>query len=117
MSVSMSGKLPGGDGDGLIKIANRMITEDGTIYVCVALVDCRSVKTDKDSGEQIPTARIRRIEVIDDAGDMKIVRSLLMRALDARSGREALPMEIMNEIDAAFGSEDPDAYREEPGTS
>lgn len=107
MTVSVSGRLPDGDGNGLTAIVSDLVRDPKKLHVCIALVDCRKVTTDADSGEIVPTARLRRIEVILDGEDMKVAENLMRRALDRRTGREALPYDLEQEIRAAF-PEDPE---------
>jgi hypothetical protein len=117
MAISMSGKLPGGDGNGLTAVESRMIDDSNELFVAIAIIDCSKVTINKDTGERTATARARRIEVVLDGEDMRVARRLMMRALDRRTGREALPYSLEEELDSAFGSEDADDYREEPGTT
>jgi hypothetical protein len=114
MSVSMSGKLPSGDGNGLVAVLSELVRETAAQFVTICLVDCKRVTLDKDTGEKIPTVRVRRIEVLLDADDVKIARRLMERALSARTGQETLPYDLAAEIDMAFGSEDVSDYRDEP---
>lgn len=102
MSVSVSGNLPGGDGNGLSAIVSELIRNPKQLHVCIALVDCKKVVTDADSGDVVPTARVRRIEVITGEEDRKLAENLMRRALDARTGREALPYDLEEEIRGAF---------------
>lgn len=102
MSVSVSGNLPGGDGNGLSAIVSDLVRDPKKLHVCICLVDCKKVVTDADSGDVVPTARVRRIEVITDPDDMKLGENLMRRALDRRTGREALPYDLEEEIRGAF---------------
>lgn len=117
MTISVSGKLPAGDGNGLVAILSELVRDDKQVFVGVVLVDGKKITIDRDSGEIVPTVRIRRIEVILDPEDRVICRRLLERALDKRTGREALPYDLAAELDAAFGSEDVTDYQEDPGTA
>ena len=102
MSVSVSGSLPAGDGNGLSAIVSDLIRDPKRLHVCIALVDCKKVTTDADSGDAVPTARVRRIEVITEAEDLRLAENLMRRALDRRTGREALPYDLEVEIRGAF---------------
>jgi len=107
MSVSLAGNLPSGDGNGLQAIVPSLIREPKQLHVCIALVDCVKITTNADSGDVVPTVRVRRMEVIGDAEDMKVAERLMRRALDQRTGREALPYDLEDEIRAAFDAVDP----------
>lgn len=62
--------------------------------------------TDQDTGDTLPTARIRRAEVVRRQ-DLKEAERLVRRALEERSGTTVLPMELEDEITAAFADIDP----------
>lgn len=101
MSVSLSAKLPAGDGNGLETIVYEL--NDATkIHVCLCLVSGKKGTTDFESGDTVTTARIRRIEPILDDEDRRLAENLMRRALDRRTGREALPYDLEEEIRGAF---------------
>lgn len=104
MTVSVSGRLPEGDGNGLSAILSDLVRDPKKLHVCICILDGKKVTTDADSGETVPTARIRRIEVLLDEEDMKVAENLMRRSLDRRTGREALPYDLEQEIRAAFPS-------------
>ena len=111
--ISVSGKLPAGDGNGLVAIAQQLINQamgdsPPKIHLCVALVDAAKVTVNADTHELIPMARIRRIEVIMEPEDVEVLRSLMSRALDQRTGREALPYNLEREIRGVFTDTDPE---------
>ena len=115
MTVSVSGRLPDGDGNGLNTVLSDLIRDPKKLHVCIAIVDGKKVTTDADSGETVPTARIRRIEVLLDEDDMKVAERLMRRALDRRTGREALPYDLEEEIRAAFPGTVEDYTEDGPG--
>lgn len=102
MTVSVSGRLPDGDGNGLTAIVSDLVRDPKKKHLCIAIVDGKKVTTDADTGETVPTARIRRIEVIQDTDDMKLAENLIRRTLDRRTGREALPYSLEEEIMGVF---------------
>jgi len=102
MTVSVSGTLPSGDGNGLSAIITDLVREPQKVHLAVVLVDCRKVVTDADTGDMIPTVRLRRIEVVEDPEDRKLAENLMRRALDRRTGRQALPYDLEQEIRSAF---------------
>lgn len=101
MSVNLSGALPGGDGNGLEPIVYDL-KDPSKIHVCICLVSGKKGTTDFESGDTVTTARIRRIEVILDPEDLRLAENLMRRALDRRTGREALPYDLEEEIRGAF---------------
>ena len=102
MSVSMSGALPAGDGNGLSAIISDLVRDPQRMHVAIALVDCRKVVIDADSGDSVPTVRIRRIEVVTSEDDMRIAERLMRRSLEQRTGRETLPYDLEEEMSAIF---------------
>lgn len=99
--MNMSGKLPDGDANGLDSIARRMVDEDDTKYVALVVLDAPKLNTNRDTGDVIPTARIRRIEPLL-AEDLGTARRLLERAFDQRTGKATLPFELETELEDAF---------------
>jgi hypothetical protein len=119
--IAMSGKLPKGDGNGLVAILSELVRDsgkEGPIFVAIALIDGKKVTLDRDTGEKVPLVRVRRIEVILDDEDMKVCRRLMERSLTRRTGQETLPYDLEAEIIEAFGgSTDPADFRDEPGAT
>lgn len=105
--TKIASTLPGGDANGLIAIARDLIDSPHEIHVVVALVDCKRTTTDNDSGEVVPTARIRRIEVVADQ-DKSLANKMLRRSLEQRTGKTVLPFDLEEDLRAAFGGVDPD---------
>lgn len=105
--TKLASGLPQGDGNGLDAIAHRLIHNPHEIHVVVALVDCKKITTDNDSGDVEATARIRRIEAIDQ-DDKDLAAKMLRRALERRTGKTVLPFDLEEDLRAAFGRVDPD---------
>lgn len=77
------------------------------MHVVIGIVDCKRSSIDHDSGEIVPTARIRRIEVIGDQ-DKDLAAKMMRRALEERTGKTVLPFDLEEDLRAAFGRVDPD---------
>lgn len=105
--AKLASRLPQGDGNGLESITRQLIDEPHQVHVVVALIDCKKITTDSDDGTVEPTARIRRIEVIDKA-DKDLANKMLRRALERRTGKAVLPFDLEEDLRAAFGNIDPD---------
>ena len=103
--TKLVGNLPQGDGNGLDAIARALIDTPRNVHVVIALLDCKKVTTDNDTGTVEPTARIRRIEVISDT-DRDIAAKMLRRALERRTGKVVLPFDLEEDLRAAFGDFD-----------
>lgn len=102
----LGGNLPRGDANGLDALARALIDTPDQVHVVVALVDCKKITTDTDTGDVEPTARIRRIEAIT-ADDRRLASQMLRRALERRTGKTVLPYDLEEDMRAAFGNIDP----------
>lgn len=105
--AKFKGALPKGDANGIGPIVAALIDKPHTYHVVLAILDCARTTTDNDTGEVIPTARIRRIEVVMPA-DLRTARRLMDRALEQRTGRTMLPLDLEDDLRAAFEGIDPD---------
>lgn len=105
MSANLAGSLPAGEANGLAAIARELVEEPNRVHVVIALVDCSKITTKTDSGDVIPTARIRRIEAIKDLEDGRRMRVLLRREYERRTGKTVLPFELEEDMRKAFGDD------------
>ena len=105
MSAKMSSSLPTGDGNGLAAIASDLVENPNKVHVVVALIDCMTITQNTDTGDVIPTTRVRRIEVVTDPEDGRRMRTLLRREFERRTGKTVLPFELEDEMRRAFGED------------
>jgi hypothetical protein len=105
--TKLASSLPGGDANGLVAIARQLIDSPHDVHVIIGIVDCKRSSIDHDTGEIVPTARIRRIEVIGD-NDKDLAAKMMRRALEERTGKTVLPFDLEEDLRAAFGRVDPD---------
>ena len=108
--IKLNSQLPKGTANGLDPIVAELCDRPGDTQVVIAIVDCKEVKTDTDTGEIIPTMRIRRIEAITGP-DAHTVRRMFHRATERRTGREALPFGLVQEGLAALDDAAKDGAR------
>lgn len=99
--TKIASTLPGGDANGLVALARDLIDAPHNVHVVIALVDCKKITTDNDTGEIVPTARIRRIEAIG-VEDKPLANKMLRRALERRTGKTVLPFDLEEDLRAAF---------------
>lgn len=93
-------KLPNDDRNGLDTIANAFVDDPKGCHVIVALVDCKEVTTDVDTGAEIPTLRFRAVEGFRrDSRKGVELRRLWRETWEARTGNHALPLEVENDFD------------------
>lgn len=104
--TKLSSELPGGDANGLTAIARHLLDNPADVHVVIGLVDCKRTTEDHDNGERVPTARVRRIEVVN-AGDLDVAQQIMRRAVEERTGQTVLPIDLEDELRDAFGRIDP----------
>lgn len=95
--IKLASALPKGGANGLDPIVLDLCQEPERFHVVVAIVDCKEIKTDVDTGEVIPTMRIRRVEAVT-GHDQTAARRLLRRATERRTGRTELPFEVEEDL-------------------
>lgn len=103
--TKLSNSLPKGEANGLDAIARALVDEPHRVHVVIALVDCKKVTTDHDSGDIEPTARVRRIEAVLPL-DHERAEMMLRRTLDRRLGKQVLPFDLEEDLKAAFNGID-----------
>lgn len=99
--IKFTSALPKGEANGLSAIVPDLVDNPTGFKVVMAIVDCKSITTDSDTGEIVPTARIRRIEAIT-GNDLAAARRLMERAMEQRTGRTMLPLGLEDEMREAF---------------
>lgn len=99
--IKLASALPKGDANGLGPLVLDMVERPDRLKVVLAIVDCKQIVTNADTGETVPTARIRRIEAVLP-GDHKTARRLMERALEKRTGRVTLPLSLEDDLREAF---------------
>lgn len=98
-AISMSGSLPGDDRNGLASIVRELVDDPDEVHVAICLVDTKKITTDVESGDVVPTVRVRAIEPIRDTADATEMERLLRRAYERRTGQVELPLELERELD------------------
>lgn len=99
--TKLNSALPKGEANGLDAIARDLIDNPDQVQVLLMLVDCKQVTTDMDTGDVIPTARIRRVEPIRH--DKQRVMLMLRRAMEERTGKTVLPFDLEEDLRGVLG--------------
>lgn len=99
--IKLASALPKGDANGLGPLVMDLVQHPDRFKVVLAIIDCKQITTNADTGEVVPTARIRRIEGVLP-GDYKTARRLMERALEERTGRVTLPLGLEDDLREAF---------------
>jgi hypothetical protein len=114
--IRLSTSLPAGEANGLGPVGARMVRDPHAVHVLIALVDCKQTITDNDSGDTVPVARIRRVEAVTNPEDIATCERLVRRAIEKRTGQTVLPMDLEDELNAAFENIDPETGEEKKTT-
>lgn len=100
-AVKLSSKMPGDfETNGIDQHAGTLVdrglgTEDNTLMVAVVWLDTASVQIDADSGDHVPTIRVRRIEPLGDVDAVSAtIRDLVQEAVAKRTGRTPIPFDV-----------------------
>lgn len=89
--TKLSSSLPKDyDEDGLASINTELVARPTDTQMVVAMIDCKSVTRDIDTGLDLATARILHIEPLRDH-EADEARELLKNAQERRTGRRAIP--------------------------
>ena len=71
-------------------LTNRVLTDTPeATHLVIAVVDCKLITTDIDSGDVEPTVRVLNVEIVNKA-DGPDAQLMLKRALEKRTGRATL---------------------------
>lgn len=110
-TVKLGAALPGNpEINGLDSRAKWLETNPDELLVCIVYLDTSKVTIDTDSGEHMPTVRVRRIEPLGELGDVpQAVREAMAEAEEERTGRTPLPFEI---VEARSADPDGDEFPE-----
>ena len=96
--VKISSGLPEGEPNGLVSLIQHLINDPSELTCVVMLIDTKSLTTEMDTGDVIPTARIRRLEPILDRTDRREVTRLMARANERRMGLSVLPLDLEHQL-------------------
>ncbi len=101
--LSVSGKLPNGDrAAGLLAQLAELLDDPKAVRVGIVFYDVGSIKTTPETGDRVPTVRIRAFEPITPSGDADEMRNLLVRSVARRTGQEVLPLDLERELKSIF---------------
>lgn len=102
--VKLSSKLPGDvETNGIDQHAQDLIDDPKAVRIAVVWFDTQKVTTDTDTGDEIPTVRIRRFEPLGIADDVsKSIRAEVQKAIEARTGRTPLPFDVIDVDEQRF---------------
>lgn len=95
--TKFSGTLPGGEANGLSALAAQLLRNPQGTHIVVGIIDTKTITTDVDTGDQVPTVRFRRVEPVPGPDADHVVR-IMQRATERRTGAAMLPIEMEDEL-------------------
>lgn len=99
--VKLGSRLPAGEFNGLDAIAEELRKDPHATRVLLLIVDCKEITTKLDTEDTVAALRIRRAEPLRGR-QLTAAKKLYLQAMEQRTGRQALPIDEQEEIDAAF---------------
>lgn len=90
MSAKLSPALPDGDRNAIGPAVSGLVNTPHQTHVAIIVFDCKRLTTDMDTGDVVPTARIRRLEVVDPEDYLR-TEIVMRRAIERRMGASTLP--------------------------
>lgn len=103
--IRLTSALPKGDANGLGPIIGDLVDDPKAMHVVLCIVDCKKTTLDADTGEVVPTVRIRRLEALLPEDKVPAHR-LMERALERRTGKTVLPLTLEDDVREAFKTDE-----------
>lgn len=99
--VKLASGMPGDfEMNGVDAMNAELVDDPKTLRMAVVWFDVKEVKVDTDSGDHVPTIRVRRIEPLGNADDVTTtVKEEVGKAIEARTGRTPVPFDIVEVTD------------------
>jgi hypothetical protein len=99
--VRLSSRLPGDtETNGIDAQADELVKDAERIRVAILWYDVTKVTHDTDSGKDVPTIRIRRVEPIGDVETIpKSLQNIVDKATQTRTGRAPLPFDTVEVLE------------------
>lgn len=101
--VKLAGRLPGSfENNGMSSVAADLLKTPETDRLAVIWYDVLKTTHDVDTGDDIATIRVKRIEPMGDVGSATAaLREMVMQAAEARTGAKPLPFDATDADDGA----------------
>lgn len=95
--VKLAARLPGdAEINGLDSIRDQLLEEPSRLAVALVWFDVARVTHDTDSGTDVPTVRVRRVEPVGTLEQTPThLQKLAEELFEKRTGRRALPFDIV----------------------
>lgn len=100
--VKLGSKMPADyETNGLDQIADDLVANPQELRAGFVVFDTGKIETNPDTGDQVPTVRVRRFEPLGKADEISTaIREAYTQAVEDRTGRKALPLDIVEVVTA-----------------
>ena len=96
--------LSKGQGDGLSSVGMFALRAPRRRQMAIVICDCSQITVDTETQAQEATIRVIRLEKIAP-DDVKEAERLYLRAIEAREGRQMLPLDLQMTLEEVFGED------------
>lgn len=110
-AVKLAGRLPGStEHNGMSAVVRDLLNDPETTRLAVIEYDVPKIVRDVESGDQIPTLRVLRIEPAGGSKDegYQALRELMLSTAENRLGHTPLPFDEVDGVAVLEGAEDGD---------
>lgn len=99
--VKLAAKMPGDfETNGLDALADDLVDDPKQLRAAFVVFDVQKITDNTDDGSQVPTVRVRRFEPLGKADEISdAIRDAYTQAVEARTGRTALPLDLVEVLD------------------
>lgn len=101
-NAKLAATLPKGDANGLAAIAAELVADPSQVRVALVLLDVSEISQATDDGALTAKVRVKRVEVVRDSEDAEVLRRLLRREFERRTGQTVLPYDLEQDVTDAF---------------
>lgn len=94
-SVKLAGRLPGStENNGMLSVVPDLLATPATDRMYVIWADVLKVTEDVETGDRVPTLRVKRIEPMGDVDEAsQALQELVMKTAEQRLGHTPLPFD------------------------
>lgn len=99
--VKLGSKLPGDfETNGIDSLVERLLDAPKDLMVSVIWTDVDKITKNVDTGDDVPTIRVRRIEPLGEVSDVHAaIREAVEAAIEKRTGRTPIPWDIAEVVE------------------
>lgn len=99
--VKLGSKMPGDfEVNGLDALVDDLVDNPAQLRAAFVVFDVQKITDNTDDGSRVPTVRVRRFEPLGKADEISnAIREAYTQAVEERTGRKALPLDIVEVLE------------------